>query len=175
MNRARVLKTIGAVAISLVTGPALAQYAPPAPDWSAWKPLVGEWQADPTGANGPRGGFTLAPELDGRVLVRKNFAEYPKSGDRPASRHDDLMIVYRENSTTRADYWDNEGHVIRYAVTVEKKTFTFISDAVANQPRFRLSYAFTADDALAITFEIAPPNAPDRFKPYIRATAHRKR
>ncbi len=148
----------------LLSGAAAAQ-APA--DWKAWAPLVGEWVADPT-PDGATGGFTLAPELQGRVLVRHNRAVYPKS------THDDLLVVYREGGATRADYWDSEGHVIRYAVTTDGKTWTFLSDAQPGRPRFRLTWE-VAGAALTLHFEIAPPDAPAQFKPYITATLRKKK
>ena len=86
------------------------------------------------------------------------------------------MVVYKDGSSTRADYWDNEGHVIRYIVTLSDggKKFSFVSDAVSGQPRFRLTYTITGASTLALAFEIAPPATPGDFKPYIKATAHKK-
>ena|SRR5579863_7915400 len=141
--------------------------------WTEWGPFLGEWVAD-AGPDGGSGAFSLVPELQGRVLVRHNFAEYPPRDQRPASRHDDLMVVYRAGEATRADYWDSEGHVIHYAVTVDKEHVVLVSDAQPGQPRFRLSYAVTRPNALALVFEIAPPGKPDAFALYIKASVHRK-
>jgi hypothetical protein len=141
--------------------------------WKDWTPIIGEWVADP-GKDGATGAFTLAPDLQGRVLVRHNFAEYPKSEARPGGRHDDLMVIYRLADAIRADYWDSEGHVIHYGITVEKDHFTFLSDVQQGQPRFRLSYAITKPAAMSLVFEIAPPGKPDAFAPYIKASLHRK-
>src|SRR5205085_11953778 len=93
--------------------------------WSDFDPLAGAWVADSSGPGTPTGGFEFVPDLQGRVLVRRNFAEYPKTKDRPATRHEDLMVIFHQGAGTRADYYDNEGHVIRYAVTVEKGLVTF--------------------------------------------------
>src|SRR5215471_20542457 len=63
--------------------------------WADWDAFLGTWQG--TGNGEPtqgRGEFSFAPELQGAVLVRHNFAEYPASKDRPAYRHDDLMVIY---------------------------------------------------------------------------------
>ena len=137
--------------------------------------MLGEWEADTTGPGGPTGGFTLATDLQGRVLLRKNRADYAPKDGHPATSHDDLMVIYRDGDATKADYWDNEGHVIRYVATVDKgKSFTFVSDAVAGRPRFRLTYLVVSPKALSLRFEIATPNAPEQFKPYIQATVHRK-
>jgi hypothetical protein len=161
---------------ALLSLPAAAQPAAPPADWKDWAPLIGEWEADAAGPGGATGSFVLALELEGRVLVRKNHADYPKTSERPASRHEDLMVIYREGDATKAAYWDNEGHVIRYVATADKgKSFSFVSEPAAGQPRFRLSYALTSPKALSLRFEIAPPNTPDQFKPYIQATLHRTR
>jgi hypothetical protein len=171
------MRTVLAAAVVLSIGVrALAQPALPPADWRDWTPMIGEWEADGAGPGGPTGSFTLAAELQGRVLVRKNNAQYPAKDGRPATRHDDLMVIYRDGDTTRADYWDNEGHTIRYVATVDKgKSFTFVSDVAPGRPRFRLTYVVTGANGLSLRFEIAPPSAPDQFKPYIQATVHRKR
>lgn len=157
--------------------PAFAQPAAPPADWKDFTPLIGEWVGDPASPpDGVRGGFVIEPGIGGRVLVRKNWAEYPATKDRPPFRHEDLMVIYREGGTTRADYWDNEGHVIRYAVTTPSPgTFVFSSEGREGEPRFRLTQAIDASGAMSIRFEMAAPNAPGEFKPYITASAHRKR
>src|SRR5215470_11433878 len=141
-------------------------------DWKDLQPLLGKWEADPT-PDGATGGFTLEPRLGGKVLVRENRASYPATKDRPASVHDDLMMVYREGGATRADYWDSEGHVIRYAVTAEAGKIVFLSQGPG--PRFRLTYTVDGAAALKINFAIAPPDHPDAWKTYIDAAVHRPR
>src|SRR5262249_56071585 len=97
---------------------------------------------------------------------------------RPAATHEDLMVIHADSGNgLRAAYFDSEGHVIQYALTVaaDKQTVTFVSDAAAKGPRFRLSYVKQKDDTLAIKFEIAPPGNPDDFKTYTERTAPRHR
>lgn len=172
------------VHLPLLLAAALAAPNPPAPSsaktatsadpWAQWAPLVGNWDADPD-ATGATGGFTLAPELDGKVLVRHSHSEGPKTAQRPAYRHLDLMVISAESGSPRAEYWDNEGHHIRYSVTLDaaQHRAVFLSDAQPNAPRFRLTYDWTNPAKLSIVFEIAAPNAPDRFHRYIGGTAHR--
>ena len=50
----------------------------------------------------------------------------------------------------------------------------FTSEAAQPGPRYRLTYIKTGDDTLKMTFEIAPPNDPSKFKTYIEAAARRK-
>jgi hypothetical protein len=164
-----------AILMLLLCATALAQN-PPADRWAEWQPFIGEWEGVGSGSPGEGSGrFSFGPELQGAVLVRHSYAAYPATKDRPASRHDDLMVVYKQGQLTRADYWDNEGHVIRYGVELGDagRKLTFLSEAVAGQPRFRLTYVKTGVDTLNLKFEIAPPNAPEKFATYIDASAKR--
>ncbi len=137
--------------------------------------LVGRWVADPDPqAPGVTGWSVFEREAQGHALVRKNHAEYPATTQRPASVHDDVMVLYAEQGQLRAEYVDSEGHHIRYGVSAAgPSTLVFLSDAGVPGPRFRLTYAWTAKDRLTLLFEIAPPGTADGFKPYIRATLHR--
>ncbi len=150
----------------------------PASKWSAWSEFIGTWQGAGGGQPGQGAGeFSLLPGLQGEVLVRRNYASYPAMKARPAFRHDDLTIIYKDGARTRADYWDSEGHVIHYAVRLSRdgRELEFVSDAVPGQPRYRLSYAKTGRDEMKITFAIAPPSAPTEFKTYVVAAARRKK
>ncbi len=145
--------------------------------WADWEPFLGTWQGTGSGEPGQgKGEFTFEPVLQGAVLTRHSYAEYPASKDRAAYRHDDLMVIYPspDNNKTRADYWDNEGHVIHYDVELSATKLVFISNEAQPGPRFRLTYLKTAGDELRLRFEIAPPNQRDRFKTYLEASARRK-
>jgi hypothetical protein len=147
--------------------------------WSDFRFLIGEWAGEGDGAPGKgSGGFSLAPELGGKILVRKNRAEYPAAGGRPATMHEDLMVIHpsKDGHGARASYWDNEGHVIAYSVTPIEggKGLTFLSDVGPGEPRFRLSYLKVDNDVVTIKFEIAPPGKADGFKTYLEAKARRK-
>jgi hypothetical protein len=146
--------------------------------WSAFKFLIGEWVGEGTGAPGEgTGGFTFSYDLQNTVLVRTNYANYPATKDRPAFTHNDLMIVYQEEGKPRAIYFDNEQHVINYAVTVssDSNSIVFLSDPVPSTPRFRLTNAKAGTDKIRITFEIAQPGKPESFTRYIEAVARRKK
>src|SRR5262249_34687084 len=74
--------------------------------------LLGNWQAiDPPA--GESGSFSFAASVQGRIIVRTNEANYAATAERPASRHEDLLVIYGENGSLKADYFDSEGHVIR--------------------------------------------------------------
>ena len=115
--------------------------------------------------------------MNGKVLVRKNRAEYLATKERAAISHEDLMIVFVDPATrqTRAFYTDSEGHVIQYAATFSNdgNTLTFLSDALSTSPRFRLTYRRIKPDQMALTFEIAPPDKPDQFQKLIHATVRK--
>jgi hypothetical protein len=151
------------------------------PDDDAWKPyrfLAGDWTGDGSGEPGKgSGGFSFAWDLQEKVLVRRNRSEYPAAQGRPAVTHEDLMVIYRADKVgpTKAIYFDNEGHVINYAVTISEdgRMLTFLSDSAPSTPRFRLSYTKGEEDSMQIKFEIAPPGKPDGFKTYLEGSAHR--
>jgi hypothetical protein len=162
--------------IAFVPALLLAQPTAPPADWEPWRFLVGEWVGVGGGDPGQgTGGFTFSLDLQNRVLVRRNFADYPETAERKAFRHDDLMVIYQANEAARADYFDNEGHIIRYTVEIVKdNSAVFVSDSTAPGPRFRLTYTKQGPDSMRIAFDIAPPGKPQVFAKYIEAVARRK-
>ncbi|HMF95149.1 MAG TPA: hypothetical protein VKE96_12675 [Vicinamibacterales bacterium] len=136
--------------------------------------LLGDWQAVDVPA-GETGAFTFKLAVQDRVIVRTNEASYAATSGRPASRHDDLMVIYSENAALKAEYFDNEGHVIRYVVdTRVPNVVTFVSDPNAREPRYRLTYRAEPGGTLVGSFEVAPPGAPDAFKPYLSWKARKR-
>jgi hypothetical protein len=146
-----------------------------AQDWSTLEFLIGRWTGEGTTADqgSGAGAFSFTPDLQGKVLLRRNFAEYPKKNDKPAYRHDDLMIIYHDGTAhdLRAIYFDNEEHMIHYAIKPAGNSAVFLSEGPQDAPRFRLTYTSAGPDRLKLKFEIAPPGKD--FVTYIEATAHR--
>jgi hypothetical protein len=147
--------------------------------WGLFEYLLGDWVGEGGGQPGQgTGEFSFHLDLQSRILVRKSYAAYPATKDRPAFRHEDLMVVYREsdNAPPRALYFDSEGHVIHYSVaaSADKKTIEFLSEVSPSSPRYRLTYVKTGSDTLTFRFEIAPPGKPETFSTYIEAKAKRK-
>ena len=139
--------------------------------------LVGEWTGDGEGAPGQAsGGFTFQFDLQNKVLVRRNFAEYPATAQRAAFRHDDLMVVYADPSdkSLRATYFDNEDHVIAYRIETGADFVRFTSDPQSGQPRFRMLYRKSGEGKMSFEFDIAPPGKPDAFARYITAQLRKK-
>jgi len=139
--------------------------------------LVGEWPASGTGQPGAgTGTATFARSLQDKVIVRTSYADYPAAAGKPASRHDDLMVIHAApGGGARADYYDSEGHVIRYAVqSPAAGQAIFLSEAAGGGPRFRLAYTLAAPGVLKGEFAIAPPGTPETFKPYLTWESHKK-
>ena len=164
--------------LCLLSGTALEAQETTPPNWRDWYFLLGEWVGTGNGQPGQgTGGFTFKPDLQQHVLVRTNRAEYPAAKERPAYKHDDLMVIYHETAASplRAIYFDNEGHVIHYAVRIDAadETAIFLSESEAGTPGYRLSYVGKTADTVNIKFEVAPPDKPEQFQTYIEATAKR--
>jgi len=166
-----------ALTFTVLALPALAQGPAMKPDWTPWQFLLGEWIGEGDGKDPGQGAgrFSFSFDLQEQILVRKNHVEFPPAANRPASVHDDLLIIFGQAGVaTRAHYYDNEGHVILYdAAAWRDSAATFLSDRSPSTPRFRLSYTSAGRDTVAIAFEIAPPGQPDRFVSYLKGRAHR--
>jgi len=160
---------IAAVLTSVLLALALA--GAPAPFGPSWNALVGEWRGEGKGSPGEGSGVaSFRFELEGHVLVRRNVADYPAAGSKPAVHHEDLMVVYPGASPAeaRAIYFDNESRVIEYTASwsADGRTLTFVSSASAPGPRFRLVYKVLGPDRISVDFDIAPPGAAE-FKTYV--------
>jgi len=144
-----------------------------------WNFILGDWVGGGSGKPGEgTGSFTFNKDLRDNILVRKNHTVFPAKNGKPETIHDDLLIIYLDNSGTlsKAIYFDNEGHVINYVVSFNQadKSIVLTSELQKDMPRFRLTYKAMDDNSLNIGFEIAPPNQPDAFTKYITGMTHRK-
>jgi hypothetical protein len=171
MLRRRGLSRLGTACCMVLLWIGAARAKPPAP-LAPFQFLIGAWEAvgEPAGATG---GFAFAAALQDRVIVRTNYSITSASDGRPASRHDDLMTIYVEGGIVRADYFDNEGHVIRYVVEAHDGEVRLASEIKPSEPRYRLTYTRESATTVKGTFEIAPPGKPDAFAPYLSWNARR--
>lgn len=164
-------------ALALLPAVLAAQAPAPAPDpFAPLRFLVGAWDGEEgQGAPGKvsRGAFTLQEDLDGRVLVRRSFAEVPAQGDRPAFRHEDLLTVFPEGGRLKALYTDNEGHVIHYGITPAPDGEGAVLLSEGPGPRFRMTLLRKGAGRVSIRFEIAPPGG--EFATYLEAGARKRR
>ncbi len=127
--------------------------------------LFGKWKGKGGGASVGQGqaSYSYTPDLNQNIVTRRNFAEYASG-----PRHDDLMIIYVEESL-RAIYFDSEGHVIRYNLTTPSPTkAVFESDGTQPGPKYRLTYILEGSE-LTGEFEVAPPGA--EYKRYLTWTS----
>ena len=166
--------------LAVFVSSAPAWQAEDAPNWDSWRFLLGEWTAEGGGQPGQGAGTSsFAFDLQGKILVRKSHVNYPATKDRPGFSHEDLMVIYREAGapSTRAIYFDNEGHVIHYSAEFSDggNALQFLSYPVPSAPRFRLTYTKAKGGTLRVRFEIAPPGKPDSFSTYVEGVAQRKK
>lgn len=135
--------------------------------------LVGKWNGEGSAEAAQKGsGYcSFEPALQGKVLIRKNHAEYPASNGHAAIVHDDVMIIYPDDARKqlRAFYTDNEGNVINYIASASKdgKTVVLLSEADNARPRYRLTYVLTQPDRVTVTFEMARAAKPDEFQKFL--------
>jgi hypothetical protein len=126
--------------------------------------LKGTWEAKGAGPGGvsTTGTYTFAPDLKNHILARTGPPNASCTG--PSSfdcDHGDMLYVYPEAGTLRAIYFDNEGHVIHYAVTTPTPTsVVFLSDVGQPGPQFRLTYELKSG-IMTGRFQMHMPGAPD--------------
>jgi len=134
--------------------------------------LLGQWQALSKPGE-PSGRFSFVSQLQGKIILRSNQADYPASNERPAFRHEDLMVIYcDEGQNLLADYYDSEGHVIRYSgEIVGEDKVNFTSKPANASPSFRLRYSLEQNGILNGAFELALPDEPNVFRPYLNWSA----
>ncbi len=142
-----------------------------AQDWTKIDFLIGDWVGVAGGKDTPlgagQGGFSFELNLDKKIIVRRNHAEYDKG-----VRHDDLMVIYVEGSP-RAIYFDSEGHTIRYNLTIPAKDqVVFDSDGTQPGPKYRLMYSMEKG-VLKGKFEVAAPGSAE-FKSYMSWSATKR-
>jgi hypothetical protein len=159
--------------LALAAGPAARARAED--PWAAYRFLLGEWAGEGEGKPGKGAGrFSFVPDLQGKILVRRHRAEVTAPGGKPAV-HEDLMVIHpgQGGGPAEADYFDNEGHVIRYTVAAGDGRLTFVSAAAPAAPRFRLTYVKEGAESVRVKFEIAPPGKPDGFQTYAEGVCRR--
>jgi hypothetical protein len=152
-----------ALALALgLSSPAIAQ-STLKPELAGIAFLVGDWSTGAgTGKVIDTGGTSTGSshvtiEADGGALLRRDHTQTFDKNGKPAGGFSQLMMIYSQGGTIRADYEDGEGHVIHYtsAKVTPGKSVTF-SSAPDDGAVFQLTYEFKAPDTLAITFGLTP-------------------
>ena len=162
-----------AFALGAVLGLAASGAAQTSADLSALAFLLGDWDAVGL-PRGDSGAFNFSLAVQDRIIVRTNYSKTAARDGRPASRHDDLMVIFVERGTIKADYFDSEQHVIHYNVQRRgPRDIVFISEPNAPEPRYRLTYSLAADGILKGSFELAAAESADDFKPLFSWSARK--
>ena len=132
--------------------------------WGQLQFLIGSWSSPVSGqpGQGVSGSTTFSYDLEKNIIVRKSRAEFaPEPGETKGLVHEDLLVIYQQpaESQFRAIYFDNEGHIIHYALTFPDKQpgVVFESEASPNSPRARLVYQTTEAGDLVTEFFVAAP------------------
>jgi hypothetical protein len=125
---------------------ATGQAAPkPEDPFKALNFLEQNWEANTNGYGGVKsvGNYTFRPELGGHILARRATSDVACKGpDSFDCEHGDMLYIYQDapGQPLKAIYFDNEGHVIHYNVSVPASTkVEFLSEA-SQGPQFRLTY-----------------------------------
>jgi hypothetical protein len=150
-------------------------YAQPAPaDVASWKPLqflIGTWEANThAGSAGATasGTYSFQLELRNHILARHETRTGCKGPADYDCDHGDLLYVFQDapGQPYKAIFFDNEGHIIHYNVSVPSPTSAvFLSDSSQQGPRFRLSYELKGSTMYG-KFQILLPGATE-FKSYL--------
>lgn len=127
-------------------------------NWAKWDWLIGDWAGEGSGNPGQGSGiFSLKPDLDNTILIRKNHSEYPATKEQPKIIHDDIMIIYSgiTGNESKAIYFDNEGHTINYSIKYTDSSLVMTSDKIADLPVFRLTYYLIDKRTINVKFEMS--------------------
>lgn len=106
--------------------------------------LEGSWEAKTeAGSAGAKasGTYTFKRELGNHLLARisnSSGCTGPESFD---CEHRDLLYIFEDGAALKAIYFDNEGHVIHYDVSIPTPSIAiFLSESSRPGPQFRLVY-----------------------------------
>jgi hypothetical protein len=121
------------------------------------------------------GRYSFGRELDGHVFARHGTTD--PNCKAPANfdcAHSDLLYVFSDgpDSSLKAIYFDNEGHVIHYAVTMPTPNSVVFLSAPGQGPQFRLSYEL-ASGVMTGKFQMLMPGQSE-WRTYLEWSGSRK-
>lgn len=160
--------------------PAFAQAPTSATAADAFKSLAfleGTWDANvqSNAAIKLAGRYSFNRELDGHLLARHATndpgCKAPTNFD---CSHSDLLYVFQDvpGSALKADYFDNEGHVIHYEVSTPTPTSAVFLSPPGPGPQFRLSYELSGQ-TMTGRFQMHMPGQGD-WRTYLEWSGNRK-
>ena len=146
--------------------------------WAGVRFLIGTWEAKTTGGQAQvqsTGTYSFRLELRDHVLARRTAYGTAKARTTSiaSTRTCFTSTPGGPGQSLRAIYFDNEGHVIHYAVSVPKPgTAVLLSDADQPGPQFRLSYELNAG-VMTGKFQMRMPGQQE-FASYLEWSGKRK-
>lgn len=146
--------------------------------WAGLRFMIGSWEAKTTGGMAQAqaaGSYSFRLELRDHILARHSATGACNSEDQIDCRHNDLLYIYFEGAgpALKAIYFDNEGHVIHYEVSIPKPgTVVLLSDGAQPGPQYRLSYEL-ADGVMTGKFELKMPGQSE-FMSYLEWSGKRR-
>jgi len=149
-----------------------------ADSWAGIRFLLGSWKAKTTGGVAQAqvsASYSFRLELRDHVLARHSRSGSCSAPDDFDCQHSDLLYVYPASTgaALEAIYFDNEGHIIHYAVSTPKPgTVVFLSDPAQPGPQYRLSYTFLAG-VMSGQFEMKMPSQTE-FTSYLEWNGKRQ-
>ncbi len=156
--------------------PTTTQNAGKTDPWLPIRFLLGSWEAKTTGGVAQAqasAGYSFRLELREHVMARHTRSGVCAAPDDFDCQHSDLLYIYSEGNGLKAIFFDNEGHIIHYDISVPKPgTAVFLSDAAQPGPQFRLSYTLL-NGAMNGMFEIKMPGQAD-FSSYLEWSGHQR-
>jgi len=149
-----------------------------ADSWAGIRFLLVSWEAKTTGGVAQAqvsASYSFRLELRDHVLARHSRSGSCSAPDDFDCQHSDLLYVYSASTgaALEAIYFDNEGHIIHYAVSTPKPgTVVFLSDPAQPGPQYRLSYTFLAG-VMSGQFEMKMPSQTE-FTSYLEWNGKRQ-
>jgi hypothetical protein len=172
----KVIKTL--VVALLVFAVSLAGQTSPAPTWKALNFLIGTWGATTrSGSAGAAtsGTYSFQLALRSHVLARYSSNSGCKAPADFDCEHGDLLYIYPDapRQSYKAIYFDNEGHVIHYDLSIPTPTsVVFLSSPSQAGPQFRLSYVLKGSTMYG-KFQMRSPGESE-FKSYLEWEGEKK-
>jgi len=146
--------------------------------WAGIRFLLGSWEAKTTGGVAQAqvsAGYSFRLELRDHVMARHSRSKSCSAPDDFNCLHSDLLYISHAatGQSLEAIYFDNEGHVLHYAVSIPKPgTAVFLSDAAQPGPQYRLSYTYL-EGVMSGQFEMKLPGQTD-FTSYLEWSGTRQ-
>jgi len=146
--------------------------------WKSLQFLIGTLEAHTQGGSAGAAGvgtYTFQPELRNHILARHSSGGKCKGPADFDCEHADLLYVYREapGQSYKAIYFDNEGHVIHYDVSVPTPaTAILLSEPSGPGPQFRLVYELKGATMYG-RFQVRAPGQTE-FQSYLEWSGEKK-